>query len=233
MLGLRQKMLIGFTGLFLISAIIGAISIIQITDLGGAVGLIMKENYRSVRACQEMKESLERIDDGIFLLILGKKDDGKKLIDENRKVFLKALEIELNTITLPGEYELATDIKKLFGRYIKRIDELKSGREGRDDMIKAYFSDLLMLASAIRGTVDRVLTMNQQNMYDYGESAKKKAAHSRSMMIGFLFAGAGLTCVYILLVRHWILKPVTVLSASVDEIRKGNARSSNKIHCKR
>ncbi len=57
MLGLRQKMLIGFMGLFLISAIIGAISIIQITDLGGAIGSIMKENYRSVRACQEMKES--------------------------------------------------------------------------------------------------------------------------------------------------------------------------------
>jgi signal transduction histidine kinase len=59
-------------------------------------------------------------------------------------------------------------------------------------------------------------------MYDSGKNARRKAAHSRSMMIGFLFAGAGLTCVYILLIRRWILKPVTVLSESVNEIRKGN-----------
>jgi signal transduction histidine kinase/HAMP domain-containing protein len=222
MLGLRQKMLIGFMGLFLISAIIGAISIIQITDLGGAIGSIMKENYRSVRASQEMKESIERMDDGIVLIILGDKAGGRKLIAENREAFTKALDIELGNITLPGEHESALGIQRLFEKYEKTLVWLTDGGGTKHEMIRVYSGDLLPLASEIRGMADRVLTMNQQNMYDSGENARRKAAHSRSVMIGFLIAGAALTCVYVLLVGRWILKPVTVLSASVDEIRKGN-----------
>ncbi|MCK7512691.1 MAG: hypothetical protein MZV70_57405 [Desulfobacterales bacterium] len=75
MLSLRQKLLVGFGGLLLIIAVIGVKNFIQITDLGGAIDSILKENYRSVIACQAMKEALERMDDGALYIILG---SGKK-----------------------------------------------------------------------------------------------------------------------------------------------------------
>ena len=53
MLSLRQKLLVGFSGLLLIIAVIGIKNIVQVTDLGGAIDSILKENYRSVIACQE------------------------------------------------------------------------------------------------------------------------------------------------------------------------------------
>ncbi len=47
---------------------------LQINDLGQAIDVILKENYRSVVACQEMKESLERIDSGILFTLAGNED---------------------------------------------------------------------------------------------------------------------------------------------------------------
>jgi signal transduction histidine kinase/HAMP domain-containing protein len=59
-------------------------------------------------------------------------------------------------------------------------------------------------------------------MYNSGKSAKEKASDTRSVMIVLLAAGFLLTGIYVLLIGRWILKPITALTGSVDEIRKGN-----------
>ena len=69
MLGLRHKLLLGFGGLLLIIALIGIQSITKVTTLGGAIDVILKENYQSVLACQDMKESLERMDSGALFIL--------------------------------------------------------------------------------------------------------------------------------------------------------------------
>ena len=46
-------------------------TILQIRHLGEAIDVILRENYRSVVACQEMKEALERVDSGIVFTFLG------------------------------------------------------------------------------------------------------------------------------------------------------------------
>ncbi len=83
MLGLRQKLSLGFGGLLLIILIIGIQSIIHLTQLGPAIDVILRENYRSVIACQEMKEALERMDSGILFILLGEKEKGTELIQKN------------------------------------------------------------------------------------------------------------------------------------------------------
>ena len=117
MLGFRQKISLGFGGLLIIIAIIGIQSILSISRLGESIDVILRENYRSVIACQQMKEALERIDSGLLFTLLGEYQQGKQLIVKNEGVFEKALQVELNTITLPGEGEKAAHIRDLFNQY--------------------------------------------------------------------------------------------------------------------
>lgn len=70
MLGLRQKLSLGFGGLLLIILLIGIQSILHLTQLGPAIDVILRENYRSVIACQDMKEALERMDSGMLFIFL-------------------------------------------------------------------------------------------------------------------------------------------------------------------
>src|SRR4030042_3187013 len=99
--GLRQKLSLGFGGLLLIILIIGVQSIIHLTQLGQSIDVILRENYRSVIACQEMKEALERMDSGTLFILLGEREKGIDLFRKNEAAFEKALQVELNNITLP------------------------------------------------------------------------------------------------------------------------------------
>ena len=102
MLGLRQKISLGFGGLLIIILVIGIQSILNLSRLGESIDVILRENYRSVIACQQMKEALERIDSGLLFTLLGDGQQGEELILKNEGVFEKALQVELNTITLAG-----------------------------------------------------------------------------------------------------------------------------------
>ena len=58
MLGIRQKLMLGFGGLVAALIVIGGLTMMQIEYLGRAIDVILRENYRSVVACQEMTEAL-------------------------------------------------------------------------------------------------------------------------------------------------------------------------------
>ncbi len=47
----------------------------------------MKENYRSVIACQQMKDALERMDSGLLFILSGFMKEGIAQIEANRDRF--------------------------------------------------------------------------------------------------------------------------------------------------
>ena len=85
--------------------VVGLTNVRQIDKLSRDIGMILKENYRSVIACQEMKKSLERIDSGVLLTLLGYELKGDEEIKESINTFLNELDVEKNNITIPGEGE--------------------------------------------------------------------------------------------------------------------------------
>ncbi len=222
MLSLRQKLLVGFGGLLLIIAVIGVKNFIQITDLGGAIDSILKENYRSVIACQAMKEALERMDDGALYIILGSGKEGTQAIDKKTLDFEKALDMELNNITMKGEGDLARHLQVLYLRYKSAILTMEDSSVHPDKLRRIYFTELKPLFGEIKNTADQILTMNQKNMYDERQQARKKASIARHEMYVLLLMGAFVAVIYVFLIGKWILKPIKRLKSSVDEIRHGN-----------
>jgi len=222
MFTIKQKLLMGFGGLFLVIALIGIQGITKVTDLGDAIDVILRENYRSVIACQAMKESLERMDSGAQFILLGKAKEGRDAIDKNEAEFEKALQAELHNITIPGEGERAARVQDLFARYRVVIRSIADESRPRETRNRIYFNDLLPLFRGIKDTADEILKMNQQNMYDANQLARSKAAKAREQMYILLLLGAVLAALYVLLIGRWILRPIKRLTQSVDEIKQGN-----------
>ena len=142
MIGIRQKLVLGFGGLLLIVVAMGMLTMRQIDALGGAVGVILKQNYRSVIACQEMTESLECIDSGVLIIFAGRDNEGVRKIRENELAFRTALLVELGNITLPGEHEKARQIQVLFKRYTGVMDRVTDSMASVAEREKFYFSTI-------------------------------------------------------------------------------------------
>ncbi len=222
MLGLRQKISLGFGGLLIIILVVGIQSIVHLSKLGESIDVILRENYQSVIACQEMKEALERVDSGILFNLQGYIQEGNDQSDTNEKVFEKALRVELNNITLPGEGEKALQIQKLFHLYKTTLKEIKESKESITIRRQTYFNKLLPLFYQIKDTANTILQMNQQNMIEANDRARRRAATAKKEMVILLFAGTIIAVGFLFFIGKWILRPINRLIDSANEIRKGN-----------
>ena len=187
MISIRQKLLLGFGGLLLIVAAMGLLTIRQIDSLGGAIDVILKQNYRSVVACQEMSESLDHIDSGVLFTFTGHYDEGMKSIREHNQGFLKALQVELGNITLPGEHQKAMQIKTQFTEYTAVISLVTDPAVSLSERQKRYFSDLLPLVHRMKLLTGEVLEMNQSNMQRANNTAWLMAACTHAPTTTFSF----------------------------------------------
>ncbi|NJD61849.1 MAG: HAMP domain-containing protein, partial [Deltaproteobacteria bacterium] len=221
-MSLRQKLSLGFGGLVVIIAAIGIHSISRITALGESIDVILRENYRSVVACQEMKESLERMDSGAVFVLLGAEQKGNDQIVQNEARFEKALRIELGNITLPGEGAKAALLKELFQQYRSDIRLMGDPAYGREARRKAYFNGIQPLFQRIQDTADDILRMNQQSMVEMDARARLQAMSVRRQMYMMLLAATLVAAGFLFLTGKWILNPITRLIQSSREIQKGN-----------
>jgi signal transduction histidine kinase len=222
MLGIRQKLMLGFGGLLAVITVIGVLTMAQIRDLGRSIDVILTENYRSVVACQDMNEALERMDRGVLFSIAGDPARGEGLVAENTARFLAALDEELGNITLAGEEEKARRIQSLFADYtgaIARMADLSGPLERRQ---ADYFEILLPLFHQIKVLADQILKMNQANMSDANDAARRRADSALGRMGAAIAASALIALVFGFLVQRWVLVPINRLMESVDEIRRGN-----------
>jgi two-component system, NtrC family, sensor histidine kinase KinB len=221
-MSLRQKLALGFGGLLVIIAAIGIHNITRIIALGQSIDVILRENYRSVVACQEMKEALERMDSGAVFVLLGAEQKGNDQIAQNDARFEKVLQVELGNITLRGEGEKAERLKQLFGQFRSDIKVMSNPAVGREARRKAYFDELLPQFQRMKGTADDILRMNQENMVAMDARARRQALSVRGQMYMMLLAATVIAAGFLFLTGKWILRPITRLTNSAKEIQKGN-----------
>jgi signal transduction histidine kinase len=213
---------LGFGGLLLIILIIGIQGITYLTGLGESIDVILRENYRSVVACQQMKEALEGIDSGVLVGLLGDRQRGNGLIRANSEAFDKALATESDNITLPGEGRKVARIRELYRQYKREIETIHDPGASLAMRRETYFSKVLSLFRQIKDTADEILRMNQHNMNEANDAARHKAASARRQMYLLLVFGAMVAAGFFFLTSRWILHPINRLIASADEIGRGN-----------
>jgi two-component system, NtrC family, sensor histidine kinase KinB len=217
---LKQKLFTAFGVPLLITAFIGFQSIRRFERLGQSIDVILRENYRSVIACQQMKEALERIDSGILFLMLGWDKEGLTQIENNLRRFQNALTVELNNLTLPEEPQSAFLLKTLFRQY--RDDLQKVLRTKSSISQEMYFNTIFPLFQRIKSSADSILQINQQNMNNANNVARFRANRAQREMYAFLTISGVIAAIFFLFSNRWILRPIHRLIDSTDEIRRGN-----------
>lgn len=198
--GLRIKLVLGFVGLLAILIAVGVESIALLDRLGGSIDVILRENYRSVVACERMKEALERMDSGALFALAGEDGQGRALAAEHRPRFESALQTALGNITLPGEGERAERLRRLYAAWGPVLDRILAPETPLAERRALYFQRLYPAFQRIKGTAGEILEMNQRNMVEARDRARRTADDAARRMALLLLAGTAFAgfCVFFL-----------------------------------
>src|SRR5215475_649110 len=161
-MNLRNKLLLSF--LIFIAALValGVWSALSLRELGEVSQRIISNNYDSVVAAQDMKESLERMDSAALFLLLGNRDRAMAQFKEHHARFDAAFGKAAGNITEPGEAGIIEAIRSDRDEYYRRFESFiaQGERRGAGD----YFQHLEPLFNKTRAELNQLLQLNQSAM---------------------------------------------------------------------
>jgi len=216
---LRTKLLLGYSGFILALGLLGAWSARTLSQMSAVSRLIISENYDSVVAAQDMKESLERQDSAAVFSLLGEHERAARQAAEHRLRFNAALDKAAANITEAGESETIAAIRNGRDDYYRRFDAFL-GASG--DRTALYFRDLEPRFNAVRADCDRLLHLNQEAMRRKADRASGTARRWYFITLGLaltlMVAGVGVE----FSLSNAIIGPVRQLTNATTRVAAGD-----------
>ena len=216
---LRTKLLLGYAGFVLAIGVLGAWSARTLSQMSAVSGLIISENYDSVVAAQDMKESLERQDSAAVFDLLGEHERARRQLAIHHARFDAALDKAAANITEAGERQVVRAIGRERDDYYRRFDAFLAAS---GDRTVRYFRDLEPRFDAVRAECDRLLRLNQEAMRRKADAASRIA---RRWSVVTLALALGLMAVGIAVevsLANAVLGPVRQLTTATTRVAAGD-----------
>src|SRR5947208_56022 len=106
MRNLRVQLLISHLVLVALMVVVMVGAVFDFLRLGRSIDGILRDNYKSVAAAQDMKEAVERQNSAALMYLAGQTQRARTEYETNWPRFLYAYQIEAHNITEPGEQEI-------------------------------------------------------------------------------------------------------------------------------
>src|SRR5581483_1988335 len=235
-MSLRTRLLSGYL-LFIVALVaLGGWSAWRLRQMGDVSRLIISENYDSVVAAQDMKESLERQDSAAVFVLVGQRERALAQMREHRQKFDAAFDKAANNITEPGEPEVIASIRRDHDIYYQSFDAFLAATDsapGREDTARGsslYFNRLEPLFNQLRADCDRLLRLNQEAMATKAERAAGVAR--RWFLLTLSLAGALVVAGIALAIflANSIVRPIRELTSAAKKIAGGELDARAEIH---
>jgi NtrC-family two-component system sensor histidine kinase KinB len=232
---LRTKLLFGYLVFVGALVVLGGWSAWRLREMGGVSRRIISNNYDSVVAAQEMKESLERQDSAALFALLGARDKAIAQLREHRARFDANLHKAENNITEVGEPEALAMLRRDRDSYYKTFDAFLAKVNATENFGQQsvpwgkemserneYFTRLEPEFNKLRADCENLLQLNQRAMLAKSEAAAGVAQlwFYRTLLFAGVLVGAGLLLAFFLASR--IVEPLRQLTATTARMAGGD-----------
>jgi PAS domain S-box-containing protein len=227
-MSLKTRLLIGY-GVFIAALVVlGAWSAWRLHDMGKVSRRIISENYDSVVAAQEMKESLERQDSAALFALLGAREKALVQLREHRARFNENFQKAAGNITELGESGAIEAIRQDRDIYYERFDSFiakatpETSLSAPGILRDEYFTLLEPQFNKLRADCEHLLQLNQRAMLAKSEAARQVAQlwFYRTLLIAGILVAAGLWLAFFLANR--IVGPLRELTTTTAKIAGGD-----------
>jgi len=216
---IRSRLRIGLFLLIAALAVVALASVSSLRRVRSALETLLRENYPSILACDEMSEALERQDSAAFFRATGREHVGFGTIEMHRRAFDQAIVRAEGATVLPGEAELVARVRLLHGDYSASVDRVLG--EAQSERLAAYFRDVVPRFDRLKDAIFELRKMNVAILEGADRDARRLA--ERSVNVGLAL---GVAAVLLAVWAAWwlgraIVRPVDRFvraAASIGEL---------------
>jgi NtrC-family two-component system sensor histidine kinase KinB len=244
-MSLRTKLLAGYLVFIAALIVLGGWSAWRLHEMGGVSRRIISNNYDSVIAAQDMKESLERQDSAALFYLADQPVRAREQLQEHRSRFDAAFTKAAGNITEPGEAEIIETIRRERDNYYRISEELEFFGRGEERPLRLatpaeiessrsrqrteYFEKLEPPFNQLRKHCDDLLQLNQRAMLAKSEAAAGVARRwfILTLLMAGLLVGAGLALAFFLAGR--IIEPLRQLTETTARIAGGDLSANVEV----
>jgi NtrC-family two-component system sensor histidine kinase KinB len=221
---LKRKILIGYSVAFALMGLVVAWAVVNLVSLGKASAAILRENYRSILAAENMVDALERQDSGILLMFLGEAEKGITQFHEHEAVFLEWLARAKDNITIHGEAELVQSIETDFATYRQKFSALTDFRDADKLPLQPdyYQKTVFPLFAKVRAACISLRNLNEETMY--AASVRAGSVAGRAIWSTVLVAASALivALIFSLVLAERIVGPIRRFVVASRKISEGD-----------
>jgi len=220
---LRKKIFIGYGITLVLMVLVLVWAFFNLWSLGQASDAILKENYKSILAAENMVYAIERQDSAILLMFLGYQEEGWNQFRENESQFFQWLGQAKDNITVEGEDKIVNMIETEYSKYLDHVSELRPISVAGPRKTGAFYHETILPSFlSVRDTCIRLREINQENMFKVSDRAHfiaKRAIWSMAI-IGMVAIAIGLG--FSLVLSNLLVKPVREMVDATQKIAEGN-----------
>jgi NtrC-family two-component system sensor histidine kinase KinB len=192
---LRQKILAGYGLTLAFTMVVLVWAFIYLFDLGRASDAILRENYKSILAAENMIGSIERQDSAILLVMLGYREEGLSQHREYETQFLQWLSRAKDNITIEGEARIIGSIDAGYNSYLTGISQLIVLHHSEPGKAVGFYHETVFPAfRSVRDACGELREINEKTMFQVSDQAQLIAHRAiwSLAVIGIIVVGAGL-----------------------------------------
>jgi HAMP domain-containing protein len=214
-MGLRLKILLGFLILSAMLFVAGAWSIYEVASVSSSVQKILDDNYKSINAAKMMIEALERQDSGVLLLLLGRWEEGRSIIQSADQAFLRGFHIAKNNITVPGEQAQIEDIGSRYKAYKDLWMQPIGGTTHQGDL-NWYFKGIHQTFVEAKASVDKLMGLNDRTMYQTASDLKERAHRAIMPGVVAILAALVFSLVFNYFIHLYVVNPIIGITKGIQ-----------------
>lgn len=228
---LKTQILLGYMLFLSFSVVLAVFFSYYVDKIGVASERVLKENYRSLKASENMLASLSVLDQSLAKICLNDsypKENSNNQVNQQIEYFYSQIIISKDALEAQGDSAIIPLINNiessfdLYYRYIKSLSQIQ-------DLKSYYFTPMQTQNSVIRDLVRRLIDYNHQ-MLGIRDNAVR-AINFQAKLYGFLIL------ISILLVAGYaayiiperLVRPVLDLTGKIREISEGKYDQKLKV----
>ncbi|HET9530161.1 MAG TPA: ATP-binding protein [Blastocatellia bacterium] len=220
---LKKKLAFSYGLLIVIIFAVSAWGIYHLVSLGRAIDVILVNNYKSIRAAENMKDALERLDSAALFLIAGHADKSRRQFVEYSERFSQEFETASSNITEAGEDEIIADIGSKYSSYRQEVEQfLDPPRQvTAAEQTRLYFERLEPGFLALKQRLDDLLALNQEAMLGANEEALSQSFRAEVSMAGMAALALLTALAFAWRFTSYVVDPITTLTEKAKLIGEG------------